>query len=544
MSFKNLGTRIALTAGFFTLVSVGLLSFILVQRQREQVRAEVVHGSESLADAIALSVHRDMQLNHRGGVREMLETVGQHEGIAGIRLYNREGRISYSSDPAEVGRVVPRSSEACVTCHANGQATATVEPDRRWRIFTGQDGERLLGTIHVIRNEPGCQGAGCHASPAQQSVLGVLDVAMSMAPVERRLASDTRDALLISLLAVAVITLLLVLLVRRSVRRPIQRMVSATRRMVEETGSLPVPRGTAPEIAILAESFNEMIESLASSKQRLEDWAETLEERVSSKAQELREAQFEVLQAEKLSSVGLVAAGIAHELNSPLMAIITFSHLVKSAVPDDEGAQEDLRMIEREANRCAAIIRQLLDYSRKQAEDPETHPQSVAPVLERALELVKVELQNGGFRVTTELSPDLPSVEVNDQQLMQVFVNLIMNALHAMGDDGGEILFRGDTVRRDDFPNVDWPLHGGTEAVRIRVRDTGPGIAREKFSKIFDPFYTTKPVGQGSGLGLAVSLGIVRGYRGTIMVDSDGESWTEFTILLPTAENPAMALTS
>jgi len=244
-----------------------------------------------------------------------------------------------------------------------------------------------------------------------------------------------------------------------------------------------------------------------------------------------------VVQAEKLSSVGLVAAGIAHELNSPLMAIITFAHLVRRVVPEDSSAQEDLQMIEREANRCAGIIRQLLDYARKQSQEPTLEPCRIVDAVDGALDLIKVEIQNGSVEVTTSIPDDLPVVEANPVQLMQVFVNLVINAVHAMPTGGG-LAIVADVVDRTAYGHVDLPPHPGTSLVRTRVRDSGTGIPPEALAKVFDPFFTTKPVGKGSGLGLSVSLGIVRSYRGTILVASDGQTGTTFSVLLPVPVDP------
>ena len=299
MPFRSLSTRTALSAGFFVLLSVGLLSFVLIRTQREQMLAEVVHGSESIAEAIQLSVDRDMQLNRRDGVEALIEAEGRHAGLEVIRIFNKEGRISFSSRPAEIGRVVDKRAQACVQCHGGGRApSAEVDPRQRSRIYTSDAGQRLLGTMYVIRNREGCQGSGCHVSPAQQQVLGVLDVSMSLAPAEARLSAATRNALLIALAAVALITAALFLMIRRGVGRPINRMVAATRK-VASGGELQVPPGTAREISILAGAFNEMVESLASSRQEVEVWASSLEEKVASTAEELRDAQYQVAQAEK-----------------------------------------------------------------------------------------------------------------------------------------------------------------------------------------------------------------------------------------------------
>jgi two-component system NtrC family sensor kinase len=547
---RSLSTRIAIPAGFFALVSVAVLAFVLIRAQREQVLNEVVHGSESVSEAILLSLDHDMRQNRRERIQELVETLGRHDNIERIRLFNKDGRISYSSLPAEVGRSVDAESEACVHCHG-GRAVpvSDLDPRNRSRLYTNGDGTRLLGTIHVIRNQPGCQGARCHVSAAEQKVLGVLDVSTSLEPAWARLGTATRNAVLLSLAAVALITGTLILMIRRSVRRPLNLMAAATRHVAAGEGpsraaagdpSLAIPPGSAREIQILAESFNEMLESLASSNQRLEEWAGSLQQNVAAKARELAEARTQIVQAEKLSSVGLVAAGIAHELNSPLMAILTFAHLVKGSLPPDSQAQEDVRMIERETNRCAAIIRQLLDFSRKQSQEPEKHPCQVAAVLDGALDLLKVEVQTADVAVTVAVDEELAPVEANEAQLMQVFVNLVMNALQAM-PGGGALDVTADLVERSAYAAAGLPPHTGGELVRIVVRDTGTGIARENLPRVFDPFFTTKPVGKGSGLGLSVSLGIVRGFGGTILVDSDGSSWTEFTVLLPVCEQPALA---
>ena len=483
MPFQSLSTRIALPAGFFALVSVGLLSFVMVRVQREQMLGEVVRGSESIAETILLSLDHDMRVNRRDGVKELIEAVGRHAGIEGIRVFNKDGRISFSSRAAEVGRTVSTSSEACVQCHAGGaRPAAELDPERRSRIYTGAGGERLLGTIHVIRNREGCQGSGCHVSAREQRILGVLDVTMSLEPAEERLAASTRDALLISLAAALFITAVLFLIIRQGIRKPINRMVAATRRVAAGDASLPVPRGAAREIGILATSVNEMIVELAHSRQRVEEWATSLEEKVAAKAEQLREAEFQVIQAEKLASVGLVAAGIAHELNSPLMAILTFAHLVKSTLPPESQAQEDVRMIEREANRCAAIIRQLLDYSRKQAQDPETHPCAIAPLVAGALELLKIELQNSGVAVEVSLPMSLPEIEANEVQLMQVLVNLMLNAVQAM-PEGGQLSVRAEVVSQRAYVR-ELPPGAGATLVKIVVRDSGTGIARENLATL------------------------------------------------------------
>ena len=535
MLFRSLSSRIAVPAGFFALISVAALSFFLIRSQRDQVLTEVIHGSESIADALRLSIQHDMRLNRRDGLREMIEAAGEHPSIEAVRVFNKDGRISFSSNPGEIGTVVPRSEDACVTCHSGSVPARDLDPEDRSRTYQGPEGQDMLATIRVIRNESGCQGSGCHGPPAAEPVLGVLDVAMTLEPAQERVASSTRSAVLISLAAVALITLFTFLIISRSIRQPIRRMVEATRRVKEGSYDVEVPEGGAREIRILANAVDEMVHSLNSSHTAIERWAVELEDSVAEKAQELQEARFQMVRAEKLASVGQVAAGIAHELNSPLMAINTFAHLVRSQVPDDEQVQEDLRMIERESNRCAAIVRQLLDYSRKHEDGAETELCTIEKAVTGAVDLLKIEIQNDHVDLEVSLPDDLPPVEANQVQLMQIFVNLIMNALQAM-PDGGRLTIDADVVARGQLDSADLPPHPADDIVRVTVEDTGTGIEPDALGKVFDPFFTTKPVGEGSGLGLSVSLGLIRGYRGTITVDSDGQSGTTFTVLLPAAQ--------
>ncbi len=525
---RRLSTRIALLAGVLALGGVGTLSFILIREQRNHILAEVVHSSEQVAETIQLSIRHDMLGNRRDGVREVIESVGGHSGIAGVRLFNKEGRISYSSRAAEVGHVVDKQSEACVQCHSASRPFSELDLESRSRVYNHPEHGRVLSTIAVIRNEPGCHPSGCHKSPSVQSVLGVLDVTMSLDSAEARMLVSTRQATMLSLGAVILITGALLILVQQTVRRPINRLIAATQRVAGGDYELQVPSGATDELGFLARSFNEMIESLNTSQQNLEA-------KVAQKADELRSAQFQVVQAEKLSSVGLVAAGIAHELNSPLMAISTFGHLVQKRLSPGSQESEDVRMILRETDRCAAIIRTLLDFSRDQSTNQALELCDVSAIIDRAVKILQVAMRANAVDTSVSIAPDTPPVEANSVQITQVLVNLLLNAIQAM-PTGGRITIRLDGVARSDYPQVKMPPPLRTQLVRLRVADTGSGIPRELLSKVFDPFFTTKPVGQGSGLGLSVSHAIIQRHRGVILVESDGRSGTEFTVLLPAAE--------
>ena len=190
-------------------------------------------------------------------------------------------------------------------------------------------------------------------------------------------------------------------------------------------------------------------------------------------------------------------------------------------------------MIIAEANRCAVIIRNLLDFSREQKPDQQFQLCKPAEMLENVMKLVRPNLREHEIEELCLVDENLPEIEADPSQITQVFLNLMLNAVQAM-KPGGKLSVRVDEVVREDFKEHGFPPDQGSSLIRFRFLDTGHGISQANFGRVFDPFFTTKAAGQGSGLGLSVSHGIVTRHGGAIIIDSDGQTWTEFTVLLPT----------
>ena len=241
MPLRSLSTRIALPAGFFALVSVAALSWHLIRTQREAAFEEAVRGSESIAETIQLAMEQEMRVNAREAIRETVTTVGRQNGIENIRIFDKQGHISFSSHASEVGQTLDIRAPECQQCHSG---PTLPDSTKNTRIYTDADGHQVLATMRAIPNQVGCQGAQCHASPREKPVLGVLDVAMSLQPADARLSRASWNAFGFSLLAVALITGTLFFIVWASVRRPVNTIVAATRRMAVGEPALEVPRGS------------------------------------------------------------------------------------------------------------------------------------------------------------------------------------------------------------------------------------------------------------------------------------------------------------
>jgi len=288
------------------------------------------------------------------------------------------------------------------------------------------------------------------------------------------------------------------------IAEPMQKLEAATRKIAEGEFSSSLNITGSDEIASLAYSFEEMERKLQLARTELEQ-----------KIQELQGKQDQLVEAEKHASVGILAAGIAHEINNPLTSILTFSHLILEDNQLSAPAANQLKIIISETEKARTIIKQLLYYSREVAVS--RRPTVVADLLSKSAAVLCAQGMCAEIEIQENYDRSAATVSADPIQLEQVFVNLIRNAAQAITPPG--VIALGTKQ-----------LQGRLE---VSVRDTGGGISPEALRRLFDPFFTTKPPGEGTGIGLAVSYAIVRKHGGEIIVESIPGSGTTFTVLLP-----------
>ena len=346
-------------------------------------------------------------------------------------------------------------------------------------------------------------------------VIGMLYVGMLEAPY-----SDLRNRVILTFLLIAGATIIglsiVIVLATSSITRPVQDLLRATGKVAEGDLSYRVPSTTGDEVGLLADSFNEMTAELEKATRRYEVLTRTLEDKVRERTRQLEEAQDQLVQSAKLSSLGKLAAGIAHEINNPLTSILINSHLLAERLEGREDLEDNLRLVIEETTRCGGIVRGLLEFSRQTA--PEKRPTDVNKVVEETMLLVGSNILAGNVRIEKHLDSGLPEIMVDTNKIKQVFTNIILNALDAMSD-GGDL----DITTRPDREGA---------MVEIGFRDTGVGMSRDAIEKIFDPFFTTKGV-KGTGLGLSISYGIVEQHGGRIDVESESGKGTTVVVRLP-----------
>ncbi|HZN55938.1 MAG TPA: ATP-binding protein [Candidatus Polarisedimenticolaceae bacterium] len=315
------------------------------------------------------------------------------------------------------------------------------------------------------------------------------------------------------------------LVIVRIVGRPLSRLVEATRRIARGEVSVRVEASSRDEIGELARSFNRMAEDLEKTRAELEEERRELERRVVARTEELSRAQQTLVHAEKMTAVGQLVAGVAHELNNPLTVVLGYAGLLAER-NRDPAIQKKLEMLAAAAESSRKIVQNLLAFARKQK--PERARLDVNDVVQKTLSLRSYHLRTEKIAVDTRLDPRLPATWADPQQIQQVVLNLLVNAEQAIEASGhGDRI--GFTTRA---------VEGGIDLV---VEDNGPGIPPEVRSRIFEPFFTTKEVGKGTGLGLSICYGIVAEHGGEIRVESEPGQFTRFTLNLPVAPPSVLA---
>lgn len=275
----------------------------------------------------------------------------------------------------------------------------------------------------------------------------------------------------------------------------------------------------------IRQGLKEMRE-IAGRQVEMEKTNETIERKVQERTEELTHAQMKLTQSEKMSAVGQLAAGVAHEINNPLGVILGFSQGVVSRLKPGDALETPLKSIEREAMRCKNLVQDLLVFSRTTRAD--RVPMEINKAVEGAISLVRAQAGVRNVEVRHELARDLPLILGSQTQIQQIVINLASNAMDAM-PHGGTLLIKTDLM---EDKTLSW--------VCLSVQDTGSGIPPEVLPKIFDPFFTTKPSGQGTGLGLSLVYDIVSKHSSTIEVQSQ-PGRTEFRVKFPsraTHESP------
>ena len=425
--------------------------------------------------------------------------------IGAVTIFERDVRISTSIRTTTADRAVGTRAPRDVS-------EAVLKRGKLWRGRSFVVNHWYISEYAPLRNYAG-------------EVIGMIAVG-----VLEDTSTSVRNRVILSFFGIATAGFLLILGITyymiHNITRPIGEMVAATRNIIAGRFDQEVRSDTSGEIALLAESFNAMLQSLRQMKADLEEWGRTLEEKVKQRTEELVAMQARVAQSERLASLGMLAAGVAHEVNNPLGGILALTGLTVEDMAKDDPKRENLEEVIRQTERCRDIVKGLLEFSRQSKGNAE--PVDLNKVLQDTLSLIGKQALFFNIDVVCHLEPDLPPVVADRSQFQQVFINILMNAVQAMNEQG--------TI------TIETRHVSATDSVDVAISDTGTGIPPEDIDRIFDPFFTTKSGGHGTGLGLSIAYGIVTTHGGSISVQSVAGKGSKFTIHVPSAVPARLAM--
>ncbi len=523
---RSLTIKIMVASAVVVLPLSGAFWYRSLVSERRQLTAIAVEFAGSFSELLRKSVHDAMMNNRREQVQRTISSVTDSESLRTVRIYDRRGVVAYSSIPAEIGRAVVRDEQPCLGCHGDPlRPRQTLHETERYTVSADPDGHRVLSIVEPIYNRPECASAQCHAHDDGARVLGILLAEFPLTRLDRRVERQVRDFSVFVALYFAALGGMGYLVLWRIVLRPVRALSAGVDKVAEGDLTRMVPVASQDEIGRLAGNFNAMTMELAASRRRMERLAEGLERQVAAKTAEVRHTEGLLAQAERLAALGRLTAELAHEIRNPLTSLGGYARRLLRTV-SSEREKKDARIVVSEAARLENLLKDVLDFSRPTRY--ELVRQSLAPILRESLEAFEERCAERGIRVEAELTAEEP-VFVDAGHARRAVDNLLANAIDAMPSGGTlRVSTRLAAARCLTF-------------VVVTVEDTGPGIPEADLGRLFEPFWTTKKMGAGTGLGLPITRKIVEAHGGFITVVNRPAGGLAAALWFPFQDDEALA---
>ena len=523
--YNRLSVQLILVISLVLIATFAFQALYTVNKLKEDLTNSLSQNAYNISDIIKKSTRYSMLLNRRDDVYHIINTIGTEAGVEKIRIYNKQGQIIFSTDSTEVFKNVDMTEESCIACHVEGKHVVNLPVSNKIRTFVSPSNERMMGLINPIYNEPDCSNSVCHAHKPDIKMLGVLDVVMSMDKIDKVIQANISRIIYNSIIITIIISGLIWLSISFLVNRPIQKFVRGINELAKGNLNYKIEVRTGNELGEMANQFNDMSLKLDEAYKEIQSWTNTLNEKVNEKTEELKKIYDQIIQIEKLASLGKLSATVAHELNNPLEGILTYSKLIAKMLAKQQKEEEYknllsyLNFISDESARCGRIVKDLLLFSHRGEEEfliVEIHN-----IIDRCVMLINHHLEMNNIRLIKEIPEEEIKIKGDSQKIQQAFISLLMNAIESM-PNGGNLQIR---VKKD------------SEKLYARFIDEGYGISEKDIPHIFEPFYTTKQKVKGTGLGLTVAYGIIEHHKGKLEIENTSLKGTTIKVTLPLYKN-------
>ncbi|UFS72804.1 ATP-binding protein [Geomonas sp. RF6] len=484
MIFKSVTTRVIVLSICLLVFGIGTFAFLTLRREQMQLINSARESTSLLLNTIERSTYNSMRIGNTEDVQVILEMVGQSDKLVGVRIFHPHGVVLKSSLPGEVGKPVDER-DYNLFLH-----------NKKEGVFTLDGYGEVLGMVKPIYNDRQCNT--CHGEKSR--IIGILNVNYSLVETRRRIVELTKLFVLSTVAIIGFLSLAISLVMLKFVKKPL-RLMSANMAKVEAGDlSVRVSYDRQDEIGKLLGSFNSMVGRLDRAKKELETFHFQQMER-----------------ADRLASVGEMAAGIAHEIKNPLTGIAAAITVMKDDFEPTDPRFSIISEVLEQISRLDKTVNDLLFFGKPTASEPACT--DINATLRKILIFAGQHRGGKNIEKVLHLEENLPPVYVDAKQIQQVFLNLFLNAVQAM-QQGGTLTVESSIVKE-----------AAGDMVRIRVADTGQGIPPQILEKIFVPFFTTKA--QGTGLGLPISHRLIEQNGGRLSVQSEDGKGTTFTVDLP-----------
>ena len=503
------------TALIIILTSVSL-SFFHIHRYRAWNYRQLANWGSSIADNLSADSELAVLASDRNELNKLARNVLRDEDVVYCRIEDSRGKILAEDGSLPVGdvannRPVDSSSFAAMNNSGGDNYYLFKTPVITRKIVTGHEDLAFSAEADEASTDP-----------ETEEVIGEVYLGISTDRLIREIG-ETRKLIFLFTLIIILLGVTATTILTRYFTRPIFNLLEVTRKVARGDFSGEITVTSSDEIGTLARSFNSMIGSLKKYRDRIEEYNRTLEDKVKLQTtdlrrslRELRASQESLIRSEKFAAVGELLTGITHEINNKLAPILGYAELLQLHTMENE-SMEMLKVIEESALSAKSIIESLLTFARPKK--LKKSYQDINQLLKQTIDLLSYKLNASGIELIIDLDPNLPPTMVDGNQISQVFLNIINNAQQAMEESP-----------RKKLRIISWK-EGDNEI--FKFTDTGPGVTEEVRKRIFDPFFSTKRPGKGSGLGMSVSYQIINTHGGEILVENEKDWGATFTIRLP-----------
>jgi two-component system NtrC family sensor kinase len=511
----------------FLFISYGVIFRSVNERYMKSVISE---NGNNVGYLVEGALYRSMLENDRTSLQSTLDRINKMSGIDDVNMYDHENTLVYTSIPKDSTN---HSDPNCISCHkdfdtmfsAKGKSYRIIDVGSKCVMNPYEEDRRQLLIKSPILNQKSCYTSSCHAHNKNDEVLGSLIIKLPLTKLDNALEKSTSDYFLFASLMTILMTLVLIYFTHKRIRKPLKEIVTASEAVTrgDKSMRLKIVPGQLSDMRMVSNAFNDMLDNLQKANLELQNWSHQLEYKVQKKSEELGQAQNELINIERIASLGKLSLSVAHEINNPLSGILIYTKLIYKQIANQElepakkeSILKHLRLVENETKRCGDIVKSLLDFSKKDQEGYE--PKHLHEILTEMFELISHSMKIANIHFWSDFRAEDDLIYCSPNQCKQACIAILVNAMEAVSTEG-EVQIS--------------TLNPNTENIQIDITDNGNGISDEDLPHIFEPFYSTKEKASGTGLGLAIVHGIVQSLKGKISVRSIRGVGTTITITIP-----------